>query len=105
MLAHADKDDLAALVKFSFDGLCQIESFEFDGQHKHIYVVANSGSVTTPFEITEELRSLFAEDDHTYIYQVYDYNETTNCGKFIMRRGDPKQYAKLSSIAYSVQVK
>jgi hypothetical protein len=47
MLSHADKDDLAALVKFTFDDLCQINSFEFDGQHKQIYVVANTGSVAT----------------------------------------------------------
>jgi hypothetical protein len=105
MLGHADKDDLAALVKFTFGGLFQIESFEFDGQHKRIYVVANSGNVATPFEINEELREMLANDDHAYIYQVYDYNESTNCGKFIIRRGDPKQYAKLSSIAYLVQVK
>ena len=105
MLVHAEKDDLAALVKFSFDNLWQIESFEFDGQHKRIYVVAHTGRVTTPFEISEELRSLLTKDDHTYIYQVYDYNENTNCGKFIVRRGDPKQYARLNSIAYSVEVK
>lgn len=105
MLAHADKDDLAALVKFSFDGLFQVESFEFDGQHKHIFVVANTGSLATPFEISETLRERLAEDDHAYIYQVYDFDEATNCGKFIVRRGDPKQYAKLSSIAYSVEIK
>lgn len=105
MLSHADKDDLAALVKFTFEGLCQIESFEFDGQHKHIYVVANTGSFATPFEISEELRELLVQDDHTYVYQVFDYNESTNCGKLVMRRGDPRQYAKLESIAYSVQVK
>jgi len=105
MLAHADKDDLAALVKFDFDGLCQVASFEFDGQHKQIYIVANTGSLTTPFTISEELRGLMAKNDHVYIYQVYAYNEASGCGKFIMRKGEPKQFAKLESIAYSVTVK
>ena len=58
MLSHADKDDLAALVKFSFDGITQIESYEFDGQHKQIFVVACTGRPFTPFEISEELRKL-----------------------------------------------
>jgi len=105
MLAHADKDDLAALVKFDFEGLYQIASFEFDGQHKQIYVVANTGSFSTPFTISEELRQLMAENDHVYIYQVYDYNESTGCGKFIVRKGDPRQFAKLESKLYEVKIK
>jgi len=105
MLSHADKLDLAALVKFSFDGITQIESFEFDGQHKQIYVVAGTGSLYTPFEISEELRQLLINNDHAYIYQIYDYNETTNCGKMVIRKGDPKQYAKLESKLYSATVR
>jgi hypothetical protein len=105
MLSHADKDDLAALVKFSFDKITQINSFEFDGQHKQIYVVAGTGSPTTPFEISEELRQLLIEDDHTYIYQVYDYDESKNTGKMVMRKGDPKQYAKLESKLYAATIK
>jgi hypothetical protein len=105
MLSHADKDDLAALVKFSFDKITQINSFEFDGQHKQIYVVAGTDSPTTPFEISEELRQLLIEDDRTYIYQVYDYNESTNTGKMVMRKGDPKQYAKLESKLYAATIK
>lgn len=105
MLAHADKDDLAALVKFSFDGLCQIESFEFDGQHKHIFVVANTGDLSTPFEIKEELRKMMLDDDHTYIYQIYDYNENTDCGKLIIRKGDPKVFATLESTVYRATIK
>ncbi len=105
MLSHAEKPDLAALVKFSFGSLWQIESFEFDGQHKRIYVVANTGNFTTPFEISEELRNTLAEDDHTYIYQVYDYDEATGCGKLIMRKGELKQFAKLKSIKYLATIK
>ncbi|MEN8250353.1 MAG: hypothetical protein ABFS32_15575 [Bacteroidota bacterium] len=105
MLAHADKDDLAALVKYSFEEITQIESFEFDGQHKHIYVVVSTGSPFTPFEVSEELRQRLEENDHTYIYQVYDYDEATNCGKMVVRRGDPKQYAKLESVLYSAIIK
>ena len=105
MLSHADKDDLAALVKFSFDGITQIESFEFDGQHKQIYVVASTGGPFTPFEISEELRKLLDANDHAYIYQIYDYNDVTNCGKMVIRKGDPKQYAKLESVLYSATIK
>lgn len=105
MLSHADKDDLAALVKFSFDKITQIDSFEFDGQHKHIYVVAGTGGPSTPFEISEELRQLLIASDHVIIYQVYDYNETENSSKMVMRKGDPKQYAKLASKLYSVKIK
>ena len=105
MLNHADKSDLAALIKFSFDGITQIESFEFDGQHKQIYVVACIGGPTTPFELSEELRQLLSENDHAYIYQVYDYDETSNCGKMVMRKGDPKQYAQLESKLYVASIK
>lgn len=105
MLAHADKDDLAALVKYSFEELTQIESFEFDGQHKHIFVVASTGSPFTPFKISEELRERLEENDHTYIYQVYDYDESNNCGKMVIRKGDPKQYAKLESVLYLATLK
>jgi len=105
MLSHADKDDLAALVKFSFDKITQIDSFEFDGQHKQIYVVANTGGPGTQFEISEELRQLLIANDHVNIYQVYDYDETVNCAKMVMRKGDPKQYAKLASKLYSAKIK
>ena len=105
MLSHADKDDLAALVKFSFDKITQIDSFEFDGQHKQLYVVAGAGGPSTPFEISEELRQLLSTNDHVYIYQVYDYDESVNSSKMVMRKGDPKQYAKLESKLYSVTVK
>lgn len=105
MLSHADKDDLAALVKFSFDKITQIDSFEFDGQHKQIYVVAGTGGPSTPFEISEDLRQLLIASDHVVIYQVYDYNETVNSSKMVMRKGDPKQYAKLASKLYSVKIK
>ena len=105
MLSHADKDDLAALVKFSFDGITQIESYEFDGQHKIIYVVASTGGPFTPFEISEELRKLLDGNDHAYIYQIYDYNDISNCGKMVIRKGDPKQYAKLDSVLYSATIK
>jgi hypothetical protein len=105
MLAHADKADLAALVKFSFDKITQIDSFEFDGQHKQIYVVGCTGGPFTPFEISEELRLLLLEDDHTYIYQVYDYDEAKNCGKIVIRKGDPKKFAKLESTLYLATIK
>ncbi len=105
MLSHADKPDLAALVKFSFDGITQIDSFEFDGQHKQIYVAACTGGPATPFEISEELRQLLAANDHAYLYQVYDYHEATNCGKMVIRKGDPKQYARLESKLYLATVK
>lgn len=105
MLAHADKTDLAALVKFSFDQITQIESYEFDGQHKQIYVVASTGGPSTPFNISEELRQLLINNDHAYIYQVYDYNDQTNCGKMVIRKGDPKQYAKLESSIYTATIK
>ena len=105
MLSHADKDDLAALVKFSFDKITQIDSFEFDGQHKQIYVVAGTGGPNTPFEMSEDLRQLLSVNDHVVIYQVYDYNETVNSSKMVMRKGDPKQYAKLESKLYAVKIK
>ena len=105
MLAHADKTDLAALVKFSFDQITQIESYEFDGQHKQIYVVGCSGGPSTPFNISEELRQLLMNNDHAYIYQIYDYNDYTNCGKMVIRRGDPKIYAKLESSLYTATIK
>lgn len=105
MLSHADKDDLAALVKFSFDKITQIDSFEFDGQHKQIYVVAGTGGPSTPFEISEDLRQSLIASDHVIIYQVYDYNETLNSSKMVMRKGDPKQYAKLESKLYTVKIK
>jgi len=105
MLAHADKTDLAALVKFSFDQITQIESYEFDGQHKQIYVVAGSGGPSTPFNISEDLRQLLMNNDHAYIYQIYDYNDYTNCGKMVIRRGDPKLYAKLESSLYTATIK
>ncbi len=105
MLSHAEKADLAALVKFSFDKLTHIDSFEFDGQHKRIYVVAHSGSVNTPFPISEELRQQMIDDDHTYLYQVYDYNEETNCGRLVIRKGDPRQWAKLTPTQYQAVVK
>ena len=105
MLSHADKDDLAALVKFSFDKITQIESYEFDGQHKQIYVVAATGGPSTPFEISEELRQLSIASDHVYIYQVYDYDESVNSCKMVMHKGDPKQYAKLESKLYSATAK
>ena len=105
MLSHAEKSDLAALVKFSFDKLTHIDSFEFDGQHKRIYVVAHSGSVNTPFPISEELRQQMIDDDHTYLYQVYDYNEETNCGRLVIRKGDPRQWAKLTPTQYQAVVK
>ena len=105
MLSHADKDDLAALVKFSFDKITQIDSFEFDGQHKQIYVVAGTGGPSTPFEISEDLRQLLMASDHVYIYQVYDYDQAANSCKMVMRKGDPKQYAKLESKLYAATVK
>ena len=105
MLSHADKDDLAALVKFSFDKITQIDSFEFDGQHKQIYVVAGTGGPNTPFAMSEELRQLLLASDHVVIYQVYDYNESVNSSKMVMRKGDPKQYAKLESKLYTVKIK
>jgi hypothetical protein len=105
MLSHADKDDLAALVKFSFDKITQVDSFEFDGQHKQIYVVANTGGPSTPFEISEDLRLMLMANDHFYIYQVYDYDESVNSCKMVMRKGDPKQYAKLASKMYAATVK
>ena len=105
MLSHADKDDLAALVKFTFDKITQIDSFEFDGQHKQICVVAGTGNASSPFELSEELRQLLISNDHTYIYQVYDFNEVVNSSKMVMRRGDPKLYAKLASKLYTATVK
>jgi len=105
MLSHADKDDLAALVKFSFKKITQIDSFEFDGQHKQIYIIAGTGGPSTPFEISEDLRQLLISNDHVYIYQVYDYDQATNSCKMVMRKGDPKQYAKLESKLYNATVK
>lgn len=105
MLSHADKDDLAALVKFTFGEITQIQSYEFDGQHKKIFVVANTGGPTTPFEMSEDLRQLLVKDDHAYIYQIYEYEEAINCGKMVMRKGDPKQYVKLESKLFLATLK
>jgi len=105
MLNHADKADLAALVRFSFDKITHIDSFEFDGQHKQIFIVAGTGGPTTPFDLSEELRQLLTDNDHAYLYQVYDYNEANNTGKLVIRKGDPKQYAKLESKLYSASLK
>ena len=105
MLTHANKEDLAALVKFTFDKITQIDSFEFDGQHKRIYVVASTGGPTTPFEISEALNQLLATNEHAYLYQIYDYHEGSNCGKLVIHKGDPKTYAKLDSKVYLATIK
>lgn len=105
VLRHAERDDLAKNVKSEYEGnIHLIRSFEIDGKPRTILFIASAGGTTAPFEMSREEIEYLGNNLHTFLYHIIEYNTDNRCGKLVVRKGSPTQYAELRSIRYTVQI-
>ena len=105
LLNHAERTDLADAIKSEHEGnLHLIRSFEIDGKPRTILFIATSGGTTAPFQMSREEIEYLGNNLQTFLYHVVEYNTDNHCGKLIIRKGSPTQYAELKSIHYTVKI-
>lgn len=105
MLAHAGREALTENIHAEVEeGLHVIKSFETDGKPKTILYKATNGGTNATFEMSREEIEYLGDNLHTFFYHIVEYNDDTNCGKLIIRKGSPTKYAELKSINYEVVI-
>lgn len=86
------------------DGLgYDIMSFTNSGINKFIEVKTTTGSVNSPFYMSEnEVEFAKQNSQFYYLYRVFNYNEKINSGKFFVYQGDISEEFSFFPIAYQV---
>jgi hypothetical protein len=107
-LIAANMNDLSEKVRhiseIEGDGAgYDIQSFSPNGTIKYIEVKTTCGPVETSFYITSnELKFSKQHLDQYFIYRVYEYNKTSNSGKFFVINGDIEKSFTLTPTQYRV---
>lgn len=103
-LSHAGKESLANNVELDDDGVGNIKSYELDGYEKQILVKGINGGTSSPINLSDTEIAALTNRDHMYLYHVVEFDESTGCGKLIIRKGDPAKYADLEPKVFEVTV-
>jgi hypothetical protein len=104
------RSDLALEVRhvsqLDGDGLgYDILSYNLDGSEKYIEVKTTTGSAETPFYITgNEVQFSERFSSNYYLYRVYQFDSSTNTGKFYIQAGTINSSFNLLPIQYRATI-
>jgi hypothetical protein len=82
-----------------------IESFTLEGEIKYIEVKTTRGSAGTAFFISaNEVEFARQHRDKYHLYRAYDYEDSSNVGRFYIGTGELKEMFELTPTQYRAEV-